>query len=115
MLIGLRVNNRSSTKKEDFKGWSNGLDFLGPKCSLVDEHGNNYVQMTAAIGETWDGPIARETIAPRGRMIDRLIFEPPADAAQELRLEVPAAPLGLEGWYRFRIPRLMWDEEGGVE
>ncbi|MDA0253752.1 MAG: hypothetical protein O3A18_02605 [Planctomycetota bacterium] len=115
LLIGLRVNNRSSTKKVDFKGWSNGLDFLGPKCSLVDEHGNNYAQMRAAIGETWDGPIPRETIAPRGRMIDLLIFEPPVDAAQELRLEVPAAPLGLEGWYRFRIPRLMWDEEGGVE
>jgi len=115
LLIELRVTNRSETRKVDFKGWSNGLDFLGPKCSLVDEHGNNYAQIRAAIGETWDGPISRETIAPRGMMVDLLIFELPVDAAQELRLEIPAEPLGPDGWYRFKIPRQMWDEAGGVK
>jgi len=113
LLIELRVNNRSETKKVDFKGWSNGLDFLGPKCSLVDEHGNNYAHMRTAVGETWDGPVSRETIAPRGMMTDLLIFEPPVDAAQELRLEIPAAPLGPDGWYRFKIPRQMWEEGEG--
>ncbi len=115
LLIGLRVNNRSETRKVDFKGWSNGLDFLGPKCSLVDEHGNDYAQMRATIGETWDGPVPRETIAPRGIMLDLLIFEPPVNAAKELHLEIPAAPLGLEGWYRFSIPRQMWDAGDGAE
>lgn len=115
LLIELRVTNRSETKKLDFKGWSNGLDFIGPKCSLVDEHGNDYAQMRATIGETWDGPISRETIAPRGAMVDLLIFEPPVNAATELHLEIPAAPLGLEGWYRFSIPRQMWAAGDGAD
>lgn len=109
LLVELRVTNRSENKKLDFKGWSNGLDFGSPKCSLVDEHGNDYAHITDGMTERWDGPVSQEVIAPRGLMTDLLIFEPPVNAAKELRLEIPAAPLGVEGWYRFSIPRQMWD------
>lgn len=71
-------------------------------------HGNVYAAMRTTVGETWEGPISRETIAPRGVMLDLLIFAPPVDAASELRLEIPAAPLGGKGRFRFSLPRTMW-------
>lgn len=114
LLIELRVTNRSETRKLDFKGWSNDFDVLGPKCSLVDEQGNDYAHMKDGITERWDGTISQEKIAPRGMMFDLLIFEPPVNAAKELHLEIPAEPFGLEGWYRFSIPRQMWDAGSGL-
>lgn len=111
LLLELRVTNRSETRKLDFTGWSDELDFIGPKCSLVDEHGNTYAQMKAGLGELWEGPVSNATVAPRSVMTDLLVFELPVKAAKELHLEIPAVPLGGDGWYRFSIPRQMWDGE----
>jgi hypothetical protein len=111
LLLELRVTNRSETRKLDFTGWSNELDFIGPKCSLMDEHGNTYAQMKAGLGEMREGPVSHATVAPRSVMTDLLVFELPVKAANELHLEIPAAPLGGDGWYRFSIPKQMWDSE----
>ncbi len=108
LKIVVHVANRSGTRKVDFRGWSNDLDLLGPRCMLADEHGNVYAQMRAGVDGKYDGQVLADVISPRGVLSDTLIFEPPVDAAQELRLEIPAGPLGREGAYRFVIPRRMF-------
>jgi hypothetical protein len=114
LTIAVQVTNRSGTRKVDFRGWNNDLDLLGPRCTLVDEHGNEYAQKRTGVDGKYEGQVLTETIAPRGSMNDVLIFEPPVDAAQELRLEIPGGPLGREGTYRFMIPRRMFMPEQGA-
>lgn len=113
LVINALVGNKSDTKKVDFQGWSNELNPLAATCRLTDEHGNDYRQMRSGISGKWDGQVLRETIAPRGAMNDVLVFEPPVSAAQELHLEIPGEPLGCDGWYRFAIPRRMFEVKQG--
>ena len=115
LLVTLLVTNRSPTKKVDFEGWSSDVRFIGPQCTLTDEHGNQYKQMRSGIGGQWDGHVMSQTIAPQGAMTDVLIFEPPVEAATDLRLEIPAEPLDREGWYRFAIPRRMFDQKAASQ
>ena len=114
LCVTLQVTNTSPAKKVDFEGWSRDAQFVGPHCSLADEHGNQYKQMRSGIGGKWDGQVLSQTIAPQGAMTDVLIFEPPVDAANELRLEIPAESLEREGWFRFSIPRRMFDEKAAA-
>jgi len=109
LVIDTLARNKSDTKKVDFQGWSDELNPFTATCRLTDEHGNDYRQMRSGISGQWDGQVHRETIAPRGSMADVLVFEPPVFAAQELRLEIPGEQLGCDGWYRFAIPRRMFE------
>lgn len=52
-------------------------------------------------------PPPHETLAPGGVVQQRLIFEPPAEDARELRLTLPGSAVGEEGVFEFVIPRTM--------
>jgi len=60
-------------------------------------------------------PPPHETLAPGGVVRQRLIFEPPADDAKELRLTLPASAVGEEGVFELVMPRSMITRTGDDE
>ena len=55
-------------------------------------------------GKATKGQLIRESIYPGKEVTDVLIFEQPVDKASELKLELPAANFGGEGFIRIKIP-----------
>ncbi|HLJ94663.1 MAG TPA: hypothetical protein VKU02_15865 [Gemmataceae bacterium] len=132
LTIQVFIDNMNSTRKIDFLGWSGatvnavGLaDLLGGgrakgntaepltasernAASLTDNFGNPYKRFTPEVGAQIPGQINGPTsVYPGKRTEDLLVFEPPVDKVQFLRLELPAGAFGGSGNLRLQIPKAM--------
>ncbi len=76
--------------------------------SLTDNFGNPYKRLSLDPGSQVPGQISSATsIYPGKRLEDLLVFEPPIENLQFLRLELPAAAFGGTGTLRLQIPKTM--------
>jgi hypothetical protein len=133
LTIQVLLDNTNSTRKIDFLGWSGatvnaiGLaDLLGGNgrnkansteslpgpernaATLTDNFGNPYKRISLEPGAQIRGQISTATsVYPRKRIEDLLVFEPPVDKVQYLRLELPATAFGGTGSLRLQIPKGM--------
>jgi hypothetical protein len=133
LTIQVILSNTSTTRKIDFLGWSGAgatplalSDLLGGAnsnkanatetvaaagrnaASLMDDHGNSYKRITLELGGQIPGQInAATSIYPEKQLEDLLVFEPPIDNIQFLRLELPAGAFGGTGSLYLQIPKAM--------
>lgn len=133
LVIQVEIFNTSSTRKLDFLGWSGATantltltDLLGSAgrsktnaaepqttsernaASLTDNFNNSYKRMSLDLGAQIPGQITTaSSLYPGKQLEDLLVFEPPIDKIQYLRLELPAAAFGGTGSLRLQIPRAM--------
>ena len=78
--------------------------------TLTDNFGNPYkpFKVNVALGEEIPGQISAETsIYPEKNIEDLLVFEPPLENIEFLRLELPAAACGMTGTLHLQIPKSM--------
>ncbi len=114
LKIVMRVANKSSTKKLDFKGWGTRERFslANRAASLKDNAGNSYKRITFGVGTKVEGQIRTATSVYPGKSVsDVLVFEVPVEAAKHLDLRLPVAALGGKGEMKIRIPKSMIDRE----
>jgi hypothetical protein len=129
LCIQIFVQNLSEERKLDYRGWS-GVEAAGPNladllggakdvngltqtlagaaayaATLTDENRNVYKRMKLDLGSYVVGQVVSEkSIYPKQRVEDLLVFEPPVEKAQFLRLELPAASYHRSGSIRLQIP-----------
>lgn len=133
LTIQVFLDNMNATRKLDYQGWSGatanvvGLaDLLGgaarnkgttsespsasesTAASLTDNFGNSYKRLSLDLGAQVPGQITSATsVYPGKRIEDLLVFEPPIDKLQYLRLNLPATAFGGTGNVRLQIPKAM--------
>ncbi len=108
LVVKLELQNTNDTKKLEHKSW--GDRNVG--VSLTDNFDNKYAQKTKKSygGALVDGQDDSGSIYPGKSVVDAVIFEPPIDKAQFLRLELPAVSFGASGRLSFKIPVSMIEE-----
>jgi hypothetical protein len=105
LTLVIHVLNTSATQRIHYRGWSAPEHYAA---SLEDNLGKRYKQMIPDPGVQIPGRI--QTLAPLdlGKQLeDLLVFEPPLEAIEFLRLELPASAFGATGSLRFQIPKEM--------
>jgi hypothetical protein len=104
--ISLQLSNVGSGKTITYQGWGPPQPSESPAAALRDNTGRLYKPSRAAplIG---GGSQRALSMAPRGQTTDILVYEPPADTVEYLRLELPAAAAGGAGVLHFQIPKQM--------
>jgi hypothetical protein len=133
LTIQVFIDNMSTTRKIDFLGWSGAganafalTDLLGGgsgskanasealaaagrnAASLTDDVENSYKRITLELGGQIPGQISTATsIYPGTRVEDLLVFEPPIDNVQFLRLKLPAGAFGGTGTLCLQVPKSM--------
>jgi hypothetical protein len=108
LLIHLTIENKSATKKVEYRGWGDTSDFLDHHAAkLKDNFGNVHHRTRWAFGLKVNGQVGRESIYPKKTTDDMLVFDVPVEAAEFLRLELPASAFGGFGTLRVQIPKSM--------
>jgi hypothetical protein len=110
LQIQLSIENLSSTKIANVTGWSYH-PFLGHgrEAELVDNFGNTYrLSRFSEFDMRPDGQIAvTADIYPGKSTSDVVVFNPPVEGIQYLRLSLPADKFGSYGRIGFQIPASM--------
>ncbi len=108
LVVKLELQNTNATKKLEYKSW--GDRNVG--VSLTDNFDNKYTQKTKKTygGALVEGQDDSGSIYPGKSLVDAVIFEPPIDKAEFLRLELPAISFGASGRLNFQIPVSMIEE-----
>jgi len=105
LSVTITIKNQSEGKKVDYNTWgSNEMHFRQAKAALSDNFDNTYRLVAFGMMSRPKGQLIRESIYPGKEVTDVLIFEQPVDKASELKLELPAANFGGEGFIRIKIP-----------
>jgi len=105
LAITLELTNLSETKKIDYKTWAGeDVSFRRDFATLIDEYENSYARVGFGFSAKLIGRTESASIRPGERVTDVLVFETPIDAAEALRLELPARNFGGEGMLRIEIP-----------
>src|SRR5262249_22010796 len=108
LLIRLRIENVSQTRKVEYLGWGAGSRiFDGHAPKLKDNFGNTYRRIDFGLATHVRGQVSSESIHPGKGVDDVIVFEAPINRVQFLRLELPASAVGEPGKLRFQIPRAM--------
>ena len=112
LAVRLRVENQSPKREITVGGWgATGdtaptlTDDQGGKCAFRPQ---KYLDMKAGgiimiEGDGNSAPFPKDA----ARFVT-LPFDPPADGAKELKLRLPAGPVGEEGEFVFAIPASAW-------
>jgi hypothetical protein len=104
LAIRLEIFNTSSMRKLDFLGWSEPSSDRNA-ASLTDNSNRLYKRMSPDPGAEISGQISTATsLYPGKQLEDLLVFEPPVDKIQFLRLQLPAAAFGSSGSLNLQIP-----------
>lgn len=76
---------------------------------LTDQAGNSFVQVPAVRLSAAQADLsASPAVRPGGTVQKDLLFDPPLDSSEYLRLELPASGFSGSEPLRFQIPRAMW-------
>ena len=105
LIVTLELVNTDPQKKIVHAGWARPPALQ--RVALNDNHGNPYKLETFRSG-TVEGQQSESTsLYPNDPTSDVLVFERPVDAAEYLRLELPASVVGQPSVLRFQIPKKM--------
>lgn len=105
LQINLQIQNTSSVKKLEYRGWSGQQFSLGKGVAhLEDNFGNAYKRIDFGFGTDVVGQVKSDSIYPGKSILDTLVFELPVDTAECVRLELPGVAFGGEGFLRIEIP-----------
>jgi hypothetical protein len=102
LAIRLTIENLSRTRKIDFHGFEPELAAL--EFALLTDNFHNSYRRVGFGADRPKGQVNSASIYPRQVIEDLLVFEIPVEAAEYLRLELPAANVGQPGSFRFQIP-----------
>jgi hypothetical protein len=105
LVIGLRITNAGITRKLRYSGWNDAGSEDGP--SLRDGRGKSYRAKTFPLGWVVKGRAKAASIPPGKSLDDVIVFEAVPDSVDELALELPGAPVGVEGKLKLEIPKKM--------
>lgn len=97
LMVRLKIMNRSTDKKLEFRGWDD-------HCTLKDDKGNLYKRESPGFGEAIIGVAARESLYPGKTITELLVFEVPVKSAKTLSLELEGERIGVDGAFRFEHP-----------
>lgn len=117
LTVRIGVTNLSERKKVDHRSWMSNFPSLldGPPATLSDADDNTYRPSTFGATARVRGTEASPSIYPGKAVEDAVVFEPPVDGVQTLRLTLSAKMFGEEGEARFEIPAAMIRREGEPE
>lgn len=116
LLVVVDVENLSGDRQLEYTRWGSGSS-ISRRVRLSDNLDKTY-RMTRFVEAGARGPSTSAPIGPSERIEDLLVFQRPAEGVEFLRLELPAAALGMQGTLRFKIPREMiavGEEEPGPQ
>ncbi len=105
LLVSIELENAGADRKLEHAGWG-GNSPASSRATLTDSLGKTY-RLKRFRGVPADGQPATASIGPKEQIEDLLVFDPPAEAAEFLLLELPAAAFGQPGDVCFKIPREM--------
>jgi hypothetical protein len=105
LLVAVELENHSADRKLNHSSWG-GYGPMSLRATLTDNLDKTYRPKRFS-GTRPDGPLMSAAIGPNQRIDDLLVFDPPAEGAEFLRLRLPAAAFGSSGDLRFQIPREM--------
>ena len=108
--IVVRIENTDDNKKLEYTSWSDCWNFSGlgrasNVATLMDNFDNIYQPIDFSVTTKAVGQIKSESIYPRKSITDLLVFDPPVDTVEHLKLELPATAFGGSGYLRFQIDR----------
>jgi hypothetical protein len=107
LTIWIKIKNAQLAGATEYHGWisqpADGPD--APK--LVDDQGKALTQMPMEKGMVILNGHPSGTINAGDSLQDALIFKPPGEGVQSLRLTLPGKVLGTTGTYHFQIPMSM--------
>ena len=104
LTLTLRLNNLGNPRAMGYTSWGQSEATMP---ILKDNQNLTYQLQTFGHGIEIPGRISRATLAPGKPIEDLLVYPPPADHAQWLRLELPGTAIGVSGTVRFEIPLRM--------
>ena len=105
LIVTLELANSDPKKKVGHSGWSRAP--IAQRVVLNDNLGNPYQLETFSRSGTIEGQKTDTSLYADDPVLDILVFERPVDAAEHLRLELPASTFGEDKVLRFQIPRKM--------
>lgn len=106
LQIELQIENTSTTKIIHYRSW--GAAEFGGLPGLNDNFANSYRGASFGISSRPVGQAAREESVYPGKTVnDLLVFDPPLEKAEYLRLRLPAKNFGGTGELRLQIPKSM--------
>lgn len=112
-LMGLRLTNRSSTKRVDFLGW--GGEF-SKTFRVTDEHGNHYRPISFGISDRIGADESGETIEPQGSRRAIVAFEKPIPLANVLTIDFDGGAVGADGQrLKWVVRKKDWEQPGRKE
>lgn len=101
LIIAVRVNNLTETRKFEFTGWGNKNPTVP-----TDNFGNTYRPLMFNGAAPYARSVNR-AMHPKDGFAEHLVFEIPIDKAEWLNLELAAENFGGKGTIKFKIPRTM--------
>ena len=105
LLVGVELENSGGRLEGEYTSWG-GDDLMSRKVRLTDNLGKTYLRRGFR-GTRVDGQLTSAPLGLEGSVHDLLVFEPPAEGAEFLLLQLPAAAFGQAGEVCFKIPREM--------
>lgn len=103
LIVTLALENTDPEKAVIHAGWG-GMTYPANRASVYDNLKNEYEPKRFA-GGTIENEVRNKPIYAGEPLHDVLVFAPPDESFEYLRLTLPACALGQEGDIRFEIPR----------
>jgi len=108
LALRLRIDNVSASRKVEYTSWGEAEPPAEAELPrLTDEQGNSYKLITFGGERRVEGQVRSESIRPGKGVSDVLVFDPPAEGTQALKLELPGRNFGAAGTIGFTVPRAM--------
>jgi hypothetical protein len=106
LILDLRIDNRSPTKRYPFEPWGKATPDAGPQHlpTLTDNLDNPCRLLVLPVGTRLWGRKEYAAIEPGATAEATLVFEQPAADATYLDLRLPASAVGGSEEFRLRIP-----------
>jgi hypothetical protein len=92
--------------KREYKTWRTAKGV-----AAVDDLANTYARRPAAPPGPASDRVEPRTLSAGETLTDTLAFEPPVAEAGHVDLDLPGQDVGVDGTFRFRIPRSAWDKK----
>jgi hypothetical protein len=107
LAITIQITNTSSGKKINYKSWQEDSFLTNGSASLGDSNDNRYRRVDFGYSAKVIGSTKSDSIYPGKSIQDVLIFEPPVDGIEELRLTLPLKNVDGTGSAKISIPATM--------
>ena len=107
LFIEFRLSNVGVNQTVEYASWGEVRPGAKGEPILRDNRGKAYPLKVMAEGESVTGHVERAIIGPWKAITDVLVFEPPPNNVEYLRLELPCSAFGASDKFQVEIPRRM--------